>query len=329
MDVKNKCIAITGIGGFIGARMAHRALQNGMRVKGLEICEQKAEQVRQEGVKVIVGDINNPNAVEQLCQQSDVVFHTAAIVKEGGDSALFRKVNVEGSRLVAQKAIENSVRHFIHLSSVMVYGFHYPQNATEDTPMSEQQNPYCQTKIEGEQVVMAFHHQGKLKVTVIRPGDVYGPGSIPWVVRPIQEMRKGILPVPSTGVINHVYVDNLIDFVFLAMEKNLYGEAFNVTDGEATSLLKFFGYYRKMIGKGKLLALSPMSLRFLCHIVEKFYTFIGQTPTVTIDSVNFLNRKNAYSIVKAQQLGYTPKISLDQGMCFIQQWLHDSENKML
>ncbi|MBI4042007.1 MAG: NAD-dependent epimerase/dehydratase family protein, partial [Deltaproteobacteria bacterium] len=120
MELQKKTLAITGAGGFIGLRMVQRAQDLGMEVRGLELSPENAERARQNGAKVIVGDICDSGAVKALCQGADILFHTAAIKKETGKWDLFYRVNVEGCHIVARAAREAQVKRFIHLSSVAV-----------------------------------------------------------------------------------------------------------------------------------------------------------------------------------------------------------------
>ena len=67
--------------------------------------------------------------------------------------------------------------------------------------------------------------------TVIRPGDVYGRESQPWVVRPLEMLRRGrfVLPAPGDGLITPVYVDDLVDAIVRALrEPRAAGRAYTV-----------------------------------------------------------------------------------------------------
>src|SRR5207244_1106253 len=101
MDLSGKTLAITGAGGFIGLRMVERAMERGLLVRGLDASPEAARRAEAAGAQTIVGDVNDAGAVQRLCSGADVIFHTAAVVKESGPWKLFRKVNVEGSRNVA------------------------------------------------------------------------------------------------------------------------------------------------------------------------------------------------------------------------------------
>ena len=325
MDLTSKTIAITGIGGFIGLRMAERCLERGMRVQGLELSKVAAARARALGIDVVVGDINDAKRVAQACKGADVVFHTAAIVEEGGTMERFRKVNVEGARSVAAAAREAGTQRFIHLSSVMVYGFKFPPYITEDGPKRGENNPYCQTKIESEPAVMAFHEPGKMEVIIVRPGDVYGPGSVPWVLRPLEMMKTGqfILVDGGRGTINHVYIDNLLDGIFLTLEKDATGTPFVFTDGCDTSWAEYFGYLARMAGKPKMRAVSARVLRPLMGVSNRIAGLFGRQGLGDPSAVGFLTRPYPYSIEKARKvLGYRPKVTLKEGMQRTEAWLY-------
>ena len=324
MELRDRTLAITGVGGFIGLRMAERAQAVGMRVRGLDVSPDAVARAARAGVDARLGDTCDPDAAHALCEGADVVLHTAAIVRESGSWAEFRRVNVEGTHSVALAARDAGVRRFVHLSSVMVYGFHYADGVAEDGPLRGDGNPYCQTKIESERAVLALHAPGRFEVIVIRPGDVYGPGSIPWVVRPIELIGRGlmILPDGGRGAKNHVYVDNLVDAILLALERDATGEAFNVTDGVSTSFKEYLEHFVRMRGRGRIRTAPAPVLRVLFTVVGALSHAVGKEPPATPEALRFLTRPGTYSIAKARRvLGYEPRVSIDEGMRRVEAWL--------
>lgn len=310
-------IAITGIGGFIGLRMAQRAREKGWSVRGLDLSEAAAQRARATGADVIVGGVNDAEAVRRTLEGADLVFHTAAIVEEDGARELYERVNVRGTRTVATLARDCGVKHFVHLSSVMVYGFDYPPNVTEAGPLDGTGNIYNETKLSSERIAMSLHDPQRMQVTVIRPGDVYGAGSVPWVLRPLDLIKRGlfILPDGGRGVINHVHVDNLLDGVFLALEKKTGGEAFTISDGVATSCKDYFAYVARMAGKRSLPTLPAPFVFGLIALSTRLWRLFGGRFPASASATHFLMRRNAYSIEKARRvLGYEPRITLEQGM---------------
>jgi nucleoside-diphosphate-sugar epimerase len=323
-SLQDKTIAITGIGGFIGLRMVERARERGMRVQGLDASPIAAELARKKGAEVVVGDVTDPEIVARANRGADVTFHTAAIIEEDGDMALYRRVNGEGTRIVAESARAAGVRQFVQLSSVMVYGFTYPPLVGEDGPFRGEGNPYCETKLESDRLALGLHAPGAFEVTVIRPGDVYGARSRPWVLRPLELMRKRIffLIDGGRGTMNHVHVDNLLDAVFLALDKNASGEAFNVTDGAETSFADYFGRLARMLGRKRLPSAPGALVRGAFSLAGRAGARIGLKLPVSPAAVDFVSRPYPYSIDRARRvLGYEPRISLDQGMADIERAL--------
>lgn len=324
MDLKSKNLLITGIGGFIGSRAAELALAQGLNVRGLQRSKDKAQKAQQLGADVIVGNITDHQAAQRACQGMDIVLHTAAIVKEGGTANHFHEVNVKGSIAMAMAAKEAGVKTFVHLSSVMVYGFKFPNGVTEDGPVCGEGNPYCQTKIESEKELWQFNDPPNFGVIIIRPGDVYGPSSPSWVVRPLELMRKKIFVLANggQGIINHVYIDNLINAIFLAIKKDVYGEAINITDGQATTCKEYFTHLARIGNCSAPFSLPANLLKTFLRIRCLSQSICNQTPDILPESVDFMNRPYSYSIEKAQNLlGYQPEIDLETGMQLTQDWL--------
>jgi nucleoside-diphosphate-sugar epimerase len=328
MNLKDKTLLITGIGGFIGLRAAEIALSQGMKVRGLQRSEEKAKSAQKLGAEVIVGSITDPAAAERACQGVDIVLHTAATVKECGAIEEFREVNVGGTINMAKAAQDAGVKTFVHLSSVMVYGFNFPNGVTEEGPLCGENNPYCQTKIESEKELLKLNAPPDFGIIVIRPGDVYGPGSISWVVRPLQLMRGRAFALANggRGVMNHVYVDNLIEGIFLAVEKEAYGEAFNITDGQETSWKEYFTRLAEIGGVSVPFSLPASVLKFIAWLRCFGQSAVGQKPDTLPQAVNWVTRPYAYSIAKARiQLAYEPKIDLEQGMRRTREWLEKTD----
>ncbi|MEM9904895.1 MAG: NAD-dependent epimerase/dehydratase family protein [Cyanobacteria bacterium P01_D01_bin.44] len=328
MELNGKKLLITGIAGFIGRRMAELALDRGMIVRGLQRSQSKAQQIEQLGIDVVVGSVTDPAACRAACAGVDIVLHTAALAKEQGSLPDFRAVNVEGTAAVATAAKAAGVKTFVHLSSVMVYGFSYADQITETGPLRGDNNPYCQTKIEGEQVLLALNSPPEFGIIIIRPGDVYGPGSIPWVIRPVVLMRKRmfILANSGRGVMNHVYIDNLIEAIFLAIEHKPYGQAFNITDGQETSWKDYFTRLAEIEGIHLPFSLPASSLKALIRLHGLTQTVLGQTRDPLPGTIDFVTRPHAYSINKAKtELAYQPRISLEEGMKLTKDWLHKTD----
>jgi nucleoside-diphosphate-sugar epimerase len=167
-----------------------------------------------------------------------------------------------------------------------------------------------------------------LGIIVLRAGDVYGPGCIPWVVRPVHFMRQKLFAYASDehGVINHVYVDNLIDAIFLAIEKETYGEIFNITDGEQTSWKEYFTRLAEISDSPAPMSLGKDEIKLFLKLRVQGQKLFRKKADILPESIDFMTRPYACSIAKAQNLlNYTPKIGLEEGFRILQEWLKKTD----
>lgn len=308
-------IGITGRAGFIGKALAARARAAGHEVVGLD-------RAPGEGVDH-VGDTGDLAVLRRFCVGLDRVFHTAAIVKETGPWDAFFRVNVLAADSVALIARERGVRELVHLSSVMVHGFDFPDGVREDDPLDPADNPYCATKILSEQAILRHHAPGAFDVYVIRPGDVYGPGSVPWTLRPIEMMkrRQWVYLDGARSVINHVFVDNLLDGIDVVLEHRASGSPFTITDGRRTSVHEFFHHYEALLGMRRAPNLPRAFALPMGTAASVALRALGMPEDVNREAVRMMLRRGVYSIEKIRALGYSPRVDLEEGMARTADWL--------
>ncbi len=316
-------IGITGAAGFIGAALATRLAAEGHTVVGLDLTAAGAGHFRGLGGEYHTGDVTDVSAVERFCRGLDRIYHTAAIVKEAGDWDVFRRVNVTGAATVARCAREAGAREFVHFSSVMVYGFDFPEGVAEAGPLDGCGNPYCTTKIESEAAVLAAHRPGEFDVYIVRPGDVYGPGSIPWTVRPVDMMRRRrwVYVDSRRSVFNHVYVDNLLDGIALILSRRASGRPFAITDDRRTTVREFFGRYQRWLGIRYLPEVPAGAALTLGGVLDRLAGPLGIELEVNREAVRYMLRRAQYGIEAIRLLGYRPAVSLDEGMERTRSWL--------
>lgn len=325
-SLAGKTVVVTGAGGFIGLRFVERARDLGMRVQALERSPEGAERARQAGAELVVcGDVCDAAAVAQAAQGAQFALHAAALMSERGCLEEFRRVNVEGARTTAAVAAACGVQKFVHLSSVLIYGFRFPPLADESTPQVGCGHPYGTTKIESEPVVLESDGRNGMRVIILRPALVYGPGSPDFVIRPVLMMRRGLFTlVRPRGIMNHLYVDNLIDAVFLAFEKQPADQVFNISDGAKTPRGVYFRRIARLVRR-PLLPLSYRLMRKVAIAQGWLARRFGRNPIAEPIVLDLLSSFNDYSIARAQaQLGYVPRVSYEAGMQRVETWLRSS-----
>jgi nucleoside-diphosphate-sugar epimerase len=310
-----RSVFITGALGLIGRRLAERYRESGADVHGMDVRADPA-------AGVVAGDLTVPGAWQDAAADSDLFIHTAAILgMTRTEEDRFWRVNVLGTRHALDAAARNGVRRFVHFSSIVTFGFDYPDGVDERYPLRPNGVSYVDTKVAAEQAVFAAHASGEVPCTIIRPGDVYGPGSYFWTATPVREIkrRRFVLPAMGRGHLSPVYVDDLVDGVMRAAARpEGEGQAFTLTGGARVETRDFFGRYARMVGKkGVPVAPTPVVIALAVTVGR-----LSAGGEVTADAIRYLARKGTYSIEKARSLlGYEPAVDLDEGMRRSEQWL--------
>jgi nucleoside-diphosphate-sugar epimerase len=308
-------IAITGAAGFIGRALVARLAADGERVVGIDRIPSAPEDGRTEHRSA---DVTDAAALGTALAGATHVIHTAAAVAEYGPMAEFVRVNVGGTRNVLDAAAALGVTRVVHLSSVAVWGYTFTEDLPEDAPPRPCGNPYIDTK--GASELLALERGA----TVVRPGDVYGPGSRPWIVRPLATMRAGLFRLPGRGdgIITPVYVDDLVDAVVRALRHpDAAGAAFTAHDGHPVPARDFFAFHARMLGKDR----APRAPRPLvvgsAAALEAIARLRGRPPVIGRAAVTFVSRRAAYPNTRAREiLGWEPRVELAEGMRRSEAW---------
>ena len=307
---------ITGALGFIGRRLADRYRAAGADVTGVDVREHRE-------LGVVSGDITKPGAWLEAASGSDLVIHTAARVGMRGPADEFWRANVLGTRNALDAATRAGAKRFVHFSSIVTFGFDFPDGVDERYPLRPNGVPYVDTKIASEQAVLQAHAAGEVACTIVRPGDVYGPGSQFWTVTPVREIaaRRMVLPAMGRGIVSPVYVDDLVEGVGLAAERpEAAGQVFTLTGGPGVEIRDFFGRYARMLGKRTVPVAPTRAVVAMASTLGR----VARDSEVTPAAVRYLARTGGYSIDKARSLlGYEPAVDLDEGMRRSEEWLRN------
>jgi nucleoside-diphosphate-sugar epimerase len=315
-------VFITGALGFIGQQLARRYREAGSEVAGMDV-RPDAEH------GVVAGDITAPGAWQEAAGGAELVIHTAVRIGMQSDPEGFWQVNVRGTRHALDAAARAGAQRFVHLSSIVAFGFDIPADVDERHPVRPNGVPYVDTKLASEQVVLQAHAAGEILCTVVRPGDVYGPGSYFWTVAPVREIaaRRLVLPALGRGHISAVYVDDLVEGVMLAAAAaGAVGQVFTVSGGHDVEARDFFGRYARMLGRKRVPVAPTGPVVAVAAALERADRLRGVTTDFSPAAVRYLARSGTYSIEKARSvLGYQPGVSLHEGMARCEQWLRAEE----
>ncbi|HEX5923273.1 MAG TPA: NAD(P)-dependent oxidoreductase [Baekduia sp.] len=314
-----KRVFITGAGGFIGAALAGRFAALGAEVCGVDV---RADPAR----SIVTADIAAPGGWQDHVAGCDLVIHTAAIVSmRGSDPDAVWRTNALGTRHVLDAARRAGVARVVHLSSVTVFGFTFPDGVDESYPTQPNGVPYVDTKVAAEALVLRAHAAGEIACTIVRPGDVYGPRSRPWTVLPVEELarRRFVLPALGRGIFSPVYIDNLVDGIVSASGPAGAGGVFTLTDGVGVTTHEFFGYYARLLER-RLPVLPTGVAAVLASAAALGARAARQETEVNAAAARYLARTGTYAIDRARtELGYDPQVGLAEGMERTAAWLRE------
>jgi nucleoside-diphosphate-sugar epimerase len=314
---------ITGATGFVGGHLAEACVARGMHVHALARAGSDVGLLEKLRVTLHRGDLTDSAVLRQALEGVDAVVHCAAKVGDWGPVEEFRAVNVDALRQLLDACKGRPIQRFVYLSSLGVYPArnHYGTDESEPLPASHMDG-YTQTKVEAERLVLEYHRQHGIPVVVLRPGFVYGPRDrtvLPTLIENLKARRVRWIG-GGKGALNTIYVGNLVDAIFLALEKpNAVGQVYNLTDGEKVSKRRFIEALVKGLDlpKPPLLGAPIWLARMLALFMENLARRRGSptAPLLTQARVKFLGLNLDFSIEKAKrELGYQPRVTFDQGM---------------
>lgn len=306
-------VAVTGAGGFIGGAVARRLAADGVEVAGLDLPAAEPA-VRAAGARFVACDVTDAAGVAAALDGAEHVVHAAAIVSDWGAMSDHVRVNVGGTRNVLDAAA--GAARVVHVSSVAIWGYEFARDVPEDAEPRRTGVPYVDTKAASDALAR------RRGAVVVRPGDVYGPRSVPWTVRPLEALRARRFAVPRRGLMTPVYVDDVVELVLRALAApDAAGGAFVAWEGPPVGVREFFDHYARMLGHRRAPTLPAPLLHAVAAAQEARARAGGGAPTATRWAIDYLCRTAAYRAGRAQEvLGWHPRVGLDEGMARTREW---------
>jgi nucleoside-diphosphate-sugar epimerase len=322
-------LLVTGATGLVGSHVVEQARKRGLRVRALVRASSNIKLLQKWNVEWVSGSMTEPYSLKAALHGVTHVVHCAAKVGDWGDIKQYRQVNVEGleSFLEAARHCDTLLR-FVHISTLGVYppGDHY---GTEEStpPATKGLDAYTQSKIEAERVLSEYVKIENTPAVTLRPGFIYGPRDRTVLPRIITRLRKGQASYIGDGqsVLNNTYVGNLVDAVFLALERyDLVGECFNIRDGRLVTKREFFETIAELGDLPKPTREIPLRVaQPVATAWEWLWRALGldTAPLLSQATVKFLAYNLDYSIDKARKkLGYRPRVDFSDGMKTTMDW---------
>lgn len=303
---------VTGGTGFIGRVLVRRALDQGHAVRAL-VRNPAAE--LPPGVERAVGDLARPETVPPALAGVDAIVHLAAQLGDWGPEDAFVRANVEGTRSVLAAARAVGVPRFVHTSSLIVYGERLlrEQPCDEDGPVGD--NPvsaYGRSKLGAERACQEAA-TGSFAPTIVRPGNVWGPGSRYWVDEVVIALRKGGVPVidGQRPLAHLAHVENVADVLLrAACTPAAVGRTYNVNDASGVTWWQYLRDLATLCGATPPSMILPGAVAAVAGAVMETTARLLRRktrPLLTREAVRLFRARAPVPITRAElELGHRP-----------------------
>lgn len=302
-------VLVTGGAGFVGSHLVDRLISEGVDVVVLDdFSSGRRENLSLHFGKpnfcLVEGDVRDKASVRRALEGVDVVFHLAAIVSidfSVENPLLVNEVNVDGVLNVLRESLEAGVKRFVYASSCAVYGdpVYLPINEGHSTkPMS----PYGVSKLAAEHYCRVFSQVYDFETVCLRFFNVYGPKQVigPYsgvITKFIDKLKRGERPIiygDGKQTRDFVFVRDVVDACLRAMRrKDCVGDVINVGTG------------------------VEVSVNRLANVLAELFNLHGIQFVYAEPKAGDI-RKSCADLSKAERLlGYTPKISLREGLAIL------------
>ena len=308
-----KKVLVTGVAGFIASKTAHKLLERGVEVVGIDnlndyydvsLKELRLSEFKDSKFHFEKIDIENKDALEELFTKHkfDVVYNLAAragVRYSMENPDIYMSTNAQGTLNILECMRKSGVKKMVLASTSSLYaGQAMPFK--EDLPVNTPISPYAASKKAAEVMAYTYHYLYKMDISVVRYFTVYGPAGRPDMSPYIfaDKLLKGEeLPVFGDGsqARDFTYVDDIAEGTILAGKE--------------------LGYEIINLGGGN----NPYTLHQMIALMEKFS---GKKARLKLSDKIAADMDVTWAdITKAKKLlGWQPKVSFEEGIKRLMDW---------
>lgn len=242
-------ILVTGGAGFIGKYLVKSLLEEEHHVTIFDNFSNSTKNsilyLRDLDVKVIEGDITNPQEILNAGKDKDVIIHLAAKISVSesilNPTETFR-VNVNGTKNILESCKKNHVKKLIVASSAAVYGEGNHNVKLSETARTNPISPYGESKILMEQEIEKFTSEYKMNIIILRFFNIFGTGQTSeyaGVITKFIEKIKQKKPLEIFGdgmqTRDFVAIEDIINSIHKAITLEKSG-IYNIASGKAITI---------------------------------------------------------------------------------------------
>jgi nucleoside-diphosphate-sugar epimerase len=312
-------ILVTGGTGFVGSNLILQLIDEKNEIISFDNDSRNSfsnQKLIENNVKLIKGDITNLEDLKKIPKDIDIVYHLAAV---NGTKYFYEipekvlEINVKGVFNLMECIQSTNCKRIFFTSSSEVYGFPSifptPENSILSIP--DPTNPrfsYSSSKIVGETIIINSAKIIGIDYTIARLHNAYGPKMgfehvIPEFIRKVVKKEKFLVNGDGTESRSFCYISDIIEEIkLITNQSNGKNEIFNIGNPVETSINELILELEKIYGN----KISPVYTKFK----------------------NPGTKRRVPDISKIKKLGYTPKISLSNGLQKTYEWYSDYYKKI-
>ncbi len=325
-------ILITGATGFIGGFIVDEALSRGMQVWVAVRPTSSRKYLSDPRIQFLELNLSDKEQMKRQMDglRFDYVVHAAGATKCLHAEDFFRS-NTEGTKNLVQALMEQQMplKRFVFVSSLSVYGpvaeqQPYREICGDDTPLPN--TAYGRSKLAAEQYIESIEG---FPYVILQPTGVYGPRERDYFM-----MAKSIKSHTDFSVgykpqdLTFVYVLDVVQAIFLALDCQKTGGKYMLSDGEVYSSRTFSDLIHRELGHPWLLRIkAPIwLLRIITFCGEYIGRMTGKISALNNDKYNIMKQRNWRCDIKPamSELGYKPKYQLDEGVRLTIKWYKEN-----
>ena len=327
----NPKILITGASGFIGSFIVEEALKQGFETWAAIRKSSSKAFLKDERIHFIELNLSSEEQLhEQLKNhQFDYVVHAAGVTKCLHPEDFFR-INTEGTKNLVRALLDLQMplKRFVYISSLSIMGAireEQPYREISERDKAQPNTAYGKSKLEAEQWLDATNRQltekgqAPFPYVILRPTGVYGPRERDYFM-----MFKSIQAHTDFAVgyqqqdITFVYVTDVVQAVFLALEKGEIGRRYFLSDGEVYQSSTFSNLIRKELGNPWWIRITaPLwLLRIITFCGDRIGHLTGKITALNNDKYHIMKQRNWRCDIgpARQELGFEPQVQLEEGV---------------
>jgi len=319
-------ILITGASGFIGSFIVEEALRQGMEVWAAVRKSSSKQYLTDTRINFVELNLDSEDQIKEALKDLsfDYVVHAAGATKCLNPDDFYR-INTEGTKNLVNAIIsmKMSIRRFVYMSSLSIFGpvredMPYTEIREDDTPQPN--TAYGKSKLAAEKFLDSLKN---FPYVVLRPTGVYGPREKDYAMM-VDSIRNHVDFAVGFKKqdITFVYVRDVVQAVFLALQKGTTGRKYFLSDGKVYDSSTFSDLIHEKLGKPWWIRVkAPLwLLKIITACGEMIGKMTGKMTALNNDKYNILKQRNwRCDITPAiEELGYKPQYDLKAG---VDEWL--------